>query len=443
MKLGVYIHDGFTFDPHAECPYYWGLGEYERFLDWLRYAGVEIIEYCQQLGWYRYPTLPEELDRLRVRQQLVGAAHERGLAFYQILGSNLNSRLPADQVPSGQLDLRESDCTECPLEPGGFQRTADLGLYFSRCMRGADGFEVFAGDWGGCGCGRCGVEQYANYVRYFGERLSIEQPSARVWANLWSISSWQKRPSEFTGGFHEPYWRRMWDDEIAFSQRFLDGLQGIQPCVGLAFPLHHWYRGFCQQWYREEELPFWPDLDLLNGLSAQGRPLLAWTHFIVENDPYHGRLWGTLSVRLRYIRQLCGLLLRAPFETVMGNVYSGRQALNLYALARFGREPHLDVESVIDGFVGEVARPAGAELLHDLLVYLENRDPWEGDLPVYSRLPHIEERGIMPERLAAELPRLASLLQQETPLLLNGAEHFARTLAEAFALAQQDLGAST
>ncbi|MHB1296079.1 MAG: hypothetical protein ACYC4R_13905 [Anaerolineae bacterium] len=437
MKLGVYIHDGFTFAPHAECPYYWGLGEYERFLDWLRYAGVETIEYCQQLGWYRYPTLPEELDRLRVRQRLVEAAHERGLAFYQILGTNLRSRLPMNQVPPGQLDLRESDCTECPQEPGGFARTAELGLYFSRCMRGAEGFEVFAGDWGGCGCGRCGVDQYADYVRFFGERLAEEQPAARVWANLWSISSWQKRPEAFTGGFQDAHWRRLWDDEIAFSRRFLDGLDGIPAGIGLAFPLHHWYRGFCQQWYAPEELPFWPDIPLLEGLRAQGRPLLAWTHFIVENDPYHGRLWGTLSVRLRYIRQLSGMLCQAPFETVMGNVYSARQALNLYALARFIREPELDVESVIDGFVGEAARPAGAELLHDLLIYLENRDPWEADLPAYRRLPHVSEHGIQPERLAAELPRLAGLLQQDTPLLLNGPAHLARTLAEAFTLAQQ------
>jgi hypothetical protein len=34
MKIGVYIHDGFTFEPHQECPYTWGLPEYERFLDW-------------------------------------------------------------------------------------------------------------------------------------------------------------------------------------------------------------------------------------------------------------------------------------------------------------------------------------------------------------------------------------------------------------------------
>ena len=100
----------------------------------------------------------------------------------------------------------------------------------------------------------------------------------------------------------------MWDDEIGFSQRFMAQLDQIPPRVGLAFPLHHWYRGFCQRWYREDELPFFPGFELLRGLHRAGRPLRAWTHFIVENDPYHGRLWGTLSVRLRYLRQLIGLL---------------------------------------------------------------------------------------------------------------------------------------
>ena len=56
IKVGVYIHDGFTFEPRHECPYYWGLAEYERYLDWLGTAGVQVVEYCQQLGWYRYPT---------------------------------------------------------------------------------------------------------------------------------------------------------------------------------------------------------------------------------------------------------------------------------------------------------------------------------------------------------------------------------------------------
>src|SRR4051794_37792808 len=105
MKVGIYIHDGFTFEPRAECPDYWGLAESERFLDWLRAAGVDIVEYCQQLGWYRYPTQPVELDRLRMRQQLIDAAHERGLAFWQILATNVYSRLPVDQIPPGQLAI--------------------------------------------------------------------------------------------------------------------------------------------------------------------------------------------------------------------------------------------------------------------------------------------------------------------------------------------------
>ena len=86
LKIGVYLHDGFTFEPRAECPYYWGTAEYEPFLDWLRHAGVERVEYCQQMGWYRYPTLPEELDRLRARQRLVEAAHRRGMEFSLITG---------------------------------------------------------------------------------------------------------------------------------------------------------------------------------------------------------------------------------------------------------------------------------------------------------------------------------------------------------------------
>ena len=269
LQIGVYIHDGFTFEPGGECPYYWGLPEYRRYLDWLKAAGVEIVEACQQLGWYRYPALPEELDRLRVRQGLVGEAHERGMQYWQILGTNLYSRLPWDRVPSGQLDIRESDCTECPQDGDGFARTAEIGQYFARVFRGADAFEVFAGDWGGCGCGRCGVDQYIRYVQHHADRLAAEQPAARVWANLWSISSWQKRGDDSVQNFADTRWRRLWDDEIAFSERFLAALDQVPGRVGIAFPLHHWYRGFCQQWYRQDELPFWPGLELLRALHGR------------------------------------------------------------------------------------------------------------------------------------------------------------------------------
>jgi hypothetical protein len=279
------------------------------------------------------------------------------------------------------------------------------------------------------------VEQYLDYVRFYAQHLAAEQPKARPWANLWSISSWQKPKYPIPTSLTDPNWRPFWDDEITFSERFLAMLDRVPPAVGLAFPLHHWYRGFCQRWYAKEELPFWPGFDLLKGLAQQGRPILAWTHFIVENDPYHGRLWGTLSVRLRYLRQLAGLLSQAPFEGVMGNVYSARQALNLHAFVRFCREPGLAVEEVIADFAAEVARPEGAALLQDLLVHLENRDPWQEDLPPYRRLPPIPERGIRPDQLVRRLAELASLLRRDTPLLLNGPDAFARTVSEAFALA--------
>jgi len=434
MKIGVYIHDGFTFEPRAECPYHWGLDAYERYLDWLSSTGVEVVEYCQQLGWYRYPALRAELERLYVRQRLIDAAHDRGMAFWQILGTNLYSRLPWDQIPPGQLDIAESDCTLCPRDGDGFIRTAELTHYFARCFHGADAFEVFAGDWGGCGCGRCGVEDYIRYVSYHAEHLREEQPAAQLWANLWSISSWQKRPDGPPTGVADSRWRRMWDDEIAFSQRFLDALDDAPAGVGVAFPLHHWYRGFCQQWYAADELPFWPTYDLLNELHGKGRQLVAWTHFIVENDPYHGRLWGTLSLRLRYIKQLAEQLAKAPFEAVIGNVYSARQAVNLYGFVRLMRDPSLTVGQVLDDFVKEVALPSGQAQLFDLLVVLENRDPWHDDMPSYSRLPAVAEAGIRRDQLEDSLPDLVHHLRADAPLLLNGPSDFVRAAAAALEL---------
>lgn len=436
MRFGVYIHDGFTFEPRAECPYHWGIGEYERYLDWLAASGVEMVELWPQAGWYRYPALPGELDRLRARQQLVDAAHRRGMELMLLLTTNLYSKLPTDELPPGQASINEADTTWCPQDPIAFERTAAVSEYFSRAYRGLDHVDVFAGDWGGCDCGRCDVGDFERYVDRLAATVTGEQPDATVWANVWSISSWQQRPYDFvtdatgTGG-----WRRFWDDEITFSDDFLSRLADRPAGLGLGFPLHHWYRGLTQRGYGEHDLPTWPEGAVLDGLHASGHPLMAWTHFIVENDPYHGDLWGTLSVRLRYIRRLAQRVTAAPFDLVMANVYSARQALNLFAYATWVREPDGSVESVLAAFVDEVASPSGRQLLTDVLVHLENRDPWERDLPDWSREPPLPEDGVDVAAIERALPDLATHLRDDSPLLLNGATGFARTASEAFARA--------
>jgi hypothetical protein len=359
------------------------------------------------------------------------------MEFWLILGTNLYSRLPAGQVPPGQLEVDHRLCTECPRVGGGFRRTSEVGRYFARVFRGSDAFEVFAADWGGCRCGICDVDQYIRYVQFHSAHLAEEQPAARVWANLWSISDWGPAPGGAVSTLVDPRWRQVWDAEITSSRRFLASLHEVPGSVGVAFPLHHWYRGFCQQWYSREELPDWPELATLSALAARGRRLAAWTHFIVENDPYHGRLWGTLSVRLRYIRELCKRLAEAPFDVAMGNVYSARQSLNLYAFSRWCHEPDLTIDEILSDYVSRIALPAGRSLLTDLIVYLENRDPWHDDMPNYGRLPSLPEGGLRREALVAALDTLHHHLRPDAPLLLNGRENFARTVAAAFALHEE------
>ena len=119
----------------------------------------------------------------------------------------------------------------------------------------------------------------------------------------------------------------------------------------------------------------------------------------------------------------------------MGNVYSARQALNLYAFLRFCREPELSVEDALAGFVQEVALPEGREYLFDLLLHLENLDAWEADLPEYRRLPRLPEKA-SPKSIERGLAGLASYLNPESPLLLNGVEYFAHSAEAAWRLSQ-------
>jgi hypothetical protein len=93
------------------------------------------------------------------------------------------------------------------------------------------------------------------------------------------------------------------------------------------------------------------------------------------------------------------------------------------------------VEDALAGFVQEVALPGGQEYLFDLLIHLENLDPWEADLPEYRRLPRLPEKAF-PQSIEHGLAGLARCLNPESPLLLNGVEYFASSAEAAWRLSQ-------
>lgn len=52
-KRGVYLHDGFTFEPKKICPFYWTLQDWSEYVDWLNYLGLNVVEFAIQLSFLR------------------------------------------------------------------------------------------------------------------------------------------------------------------------------------------------------------------------------------------------------------------------------------------------------------------------------------------------------------------------------------------------------
>jgi hypothetical protein len=375
---GIYFHDGFTADPRELAPLYWDFGQWERLLVWLKACGINTIEFATMLEWTRIPSTELERRKIADRQRLAAAAHRFGMRFSHILTTTAVSTVPEGVEPSHQLNDRAR--VLCPREPGNFERTMDVQTHFLEAMREADMFEVFAADWGGCECGRCGTEDYLRYVRELALRAAALNPSARVFANTWAIAQWG--PALVLGD-----WRSFWDREAANSRQVIDALPSLPPNVHLALPCHHVYRPLVFESYggRAATPPF-PSPDDMARVRATGRGVLAWPHFVVEDDAYRPDAWGIVHCEARYLAPLVRGLARLGVTHVMGNLYlPSLQLANTWIFGRLLDNPEADPMSLVREFAVIVAHPDDAEALAEVLAWMDNNSLWNSQMPADGR----------------------------------------------------------
>jgi hypothetical protein len=133
-------------------------------LDWLASLGINAIEFCTQGAFLRKPSTEMEFRRIDIMKRVIEYAHQKGMKVWYIVASNVLSKVPAGKEP---VDQRDKDAYEepCPMNPEARRKIIAAASYFFEQYEGIDAFELFAGDWGGCSCGKCDYTNYLDLAR--------------------------------------------------------------------------------------------------------------------------------------------------------------------------------------------------------------------------------------------------------------------------------------
>lgn len=383
MELaGVYFHDGFEADPPRVAPLHWSGDEWLRQLRWLQACGIGAVEFATMLEFNRLPSTPLERRKIADRLRILDRAHRLGMKFGYLLTNTVVSTVPEGEEPGHQFGGRAKEL--CPRDPVNYRRTMDLMQFWLRTFREADWFEQFAADWGGCQCGRCGVPEYLRYVRDGAEALRDLNGRALLYANTWCISYWRKDP--LANG-----WRGVFDEEIRGSRAVIDALPDLPPNVHLGLPCHHLYRPLAFEAYGgRARTPRFPAPTDVQRVATFGRHVLAWPHFVMDDDPAREPAWGIVHCEVRYLQAVLRALAEVGVRRVMGNLYlPWLQLPNTYALGRFAADVDTAPERVLAEFSQAVATREDASALTDVLVWLENNSYWQRQMPADGREPDL------------------------------------------------------
>lgn len=397
---GIYFHDGFTVDPEHHAPLHWDRDAWLRQIRWLHACGINAVEFATMLEFNRVPQTDMEREKIEDRLQVLELAHSLGLEFGYILSNTVVSTVPDGEPPGHQLLNRAEQ--RCPKEPGNFEETIDLQSWYMNTYQKANFFDEFAADWGGCHCGQCDVDGYMRYVQTLARKLQQLNPEARMYANTWCIAYWGPSP-EAQG------WEAVFDNEIRGAREVIDRLDAMPENTHLALPCHHLYRPlvFHTKGGRANT-PVFPTRADIQRVEAMGRDVLAWPHFVMDDDPSRAHAWGIVHSEVRYIRDLLQRLQETGIDQVMGNLYlPWLQLPNTYAYGRLLDDPQAEPADILRDFAGLIAHRDDATALAEIMAWVENHSYWEEQMPEDDRLPALNctlDRSGAQKALAAVRP---------------------------------------
>jgi len=253
-----------------------------------------------------------------------------------------------------------------------------------RRLKKADGFTVFAGDPGGYQTAT--PAHLVDATKKIIVIIARDAPNAEINVNTWGIAAWDKYPSPFTVAF--------WEKEAQLSRDLLGRSDVVGANIGVEFPLHNYYRSLALKCYvdAKKTRELFPSAAEVAGLERRGvKRLWGWPYFLTDecDDGYSGGTAGRTQAETRYLKQIIDTGRQLGLNGMVANAMTSNifaESLNLYAFARFCKDPAATPEQVIIEFSGFISEPKTAGELATVLRFIENRSTWQAGMPEKYRL---------------------------------------------------------
>lgn len=383
--------------------------------------------YVKACGYNTYELLDggfgvpvEGLEAYYARQaQEVARAQKDGMFVSVLLLSNMVQRLDAPIA-----DPLKTMFT--PVDAAQMQERLDYLRRSVKAMKGADAFSFFAADPGGDPEKKSTAEDFMKMAQAVRDIVAEEAPEAEFFLNTWAVAAWEQFPSPFENEF--------WVKESRITREIVAKPDLLGPKMNMVFPLHNYYRSLALRTYVEAgtEPDLFPAAEEVAALRARGvRHVWGWPYFLIDeiDDGYSGGTYRQAQAELRYLHAIVGHAHRLGLDGLMGNLSSGGmlpEVLNVYAFARFCKDPSATPVPVMKDFCGLLAQPESVENLAGVLAFIENHSSWEAGLPEKYRLPPLTTPFENAEDAARALKTVQVLETPGLPFPEPGAKYLER-----------------
>jgi hypothetical protein len=176
----------------------------------------------------------------------------------------------------------------------------------------------------------------------------------------------------------------------------------VDPRTGIEFPLHNCYRSLARKCYLDagKQPELYPCEAEVGEFRKRGvERLWGWPYFLVDecDDGYSPGTAGLSLAETRYVKDLVDSARRLGLNGLIANAFPENilaESVNLYAFARFCREPSATCEQVLRDFAGIISEPETVGDLTEVFRYIENRSTWQAGMPEKYRLPDFDTGSI-------------------------------------------------
>ena len=399
-QLGIYIFAGerLTSDSMKKLPH--------QFLSFIRYSGYSRLELCD---WsFEYPESKRD-DYLKVSQKRIAEAHREGMKVFILELTNMSREWSSISAEPGSTVLPKLMFNPV-ADPVAFRnRVNDVQESIKNGFSGADGFEVFAGDWGGCIGEGCGYQAFLSFGRAYAQILKRLGLHSELTLNTWAIANW--------GTTFDPDTTAFWDAETDLSKKVIESDISFADAVTL--PGHNLYRGLARQVYAEVDrpVPQWPDRSAIQEIHAKGKRAYLWPHFIVDDDRGRKMTWGKVHFDVRYLKDLAERSRALGIDGTFVNAYNpAAQMGNIFAYGQLNRDPDEAVRTILEKFAGLIAQPRTVPQLTEVFLFLENHSWWGSQMPAQYRLQPLPCRVNSYREAIAILSKVKPLKNSAAPL---------------------------